>query len=71
MGIDKHEQIRQRAYEIWEDEGRPEGAATRHWLQATDELAGEDDDETLEDLIAEDDLEDERKAAFDKNVARK
>jgi len=70
MGIDKHEQIRRRAYEIWEDEGRPEGAATRHWLQATDELAEEDDDETLEDLIADDDLEDERKAAFDKKVAR-
>jgi hypothetical protein len=28
-----------RAYRIWEAEGRPEGAALRHWLQAEAELA--------------------------------
>lgn len=28
-----------RAYSIWEAEGRPEGAALRHWLQAEAELA--------------------------------
>jgi hypothetical protein len=30
--------IRQRAYEIWEDEGRPEGRARIHWLRAEAEF---------------------------------
>ncbi|MBB3138687.1 hypothetical protein FHS26_006466 [Rhizobium pisi] len=58
MATDKHEQIRRRAYEIWEAEGRPEGAELRHWLQACDELAGEDEDKTLQDLIDQDDRDD-------------
>ncbi len=60
MASDLHEMIRQRAYQIWEDEGRPDGADLRHWLQATDELAGEDEHETLQELIDEDDWEDDR-----------
>jgi hypothetical protein len=32
------EQIRQRAYEIWEREGRPEGREAEHWRMAADEL---------------------------------
>ncbi|MBX4958737.1 DUF2934 domain-containing protein [Rhizobium lentis] len=58
MAIDKHEQIRRRAYEIWEAEGRPEGADLRHWMQACDELAGEDEHETLRDLLEQDDRDD-------------
>ena len=58
MAIDKHEQIRRRAYEIWEAEGRPDGADERHWLQACDELAGEDEHETLQNLLDEDDRDD-------------
>lgn len=58
MAIDKHEQIRRRAYEIWEAEGRPMGADLRHWLQACDELAGENEHETLQELIDEDDRDD-------------
>ncbi|PDT34197.1 hypothetical protein CO671_22485 [Rhizobium sp. M10] len=58
MATDKHEQIRRRAYEIWEAEGRPEGADLRHWMQACDELAGEDEDETLQDLLDQDDRDD-------------
>lgn len=58
MAIDKHEQIRRRAYEIWEAEGRPDGADQRHWLQACDELAGEDENETLQNLLDEDDRDD-------------
>ncbi|ARM92444.1 hypothetical protein RHEC894_PE00421 (plasmid) [Rhizobium sp. CIAT894] len=58
MAIDKHEQIRRRAYEIWEAEGRPDGADQRHWLQACDELAGEDEHETLQDLLDQDDRDD-------------
>jgi hypothetical protein len=58
MAIDKHEQIRRRAFEIWEAEGCPDGADQRHWLQACDELAGEDEHETLQDLLDEDDRDD-------------
>jgi hypothetical protein len=36
--------IRQRAYQIWEEEGRPEGKAEEHWERARqiveDEAAG-------------------------------
>ncbi|MGH6915286.1 MAG: DUF2934 domain-containing protein [Geminicoccales bacterium] len=33
------ERIRQRAYEIWEREGRPEGRQQAHWEQAEREVA--------------------------------
>jgi hypothetical protein len=62
MADDLYERIQQRAYEIWENEGRPEGAASRHWDQALDELAGEDEHETMQDLIDEDDREDDERA---------
>jgi hypothetical protein len=61
MAKDLYERIQLRAYEIWENEGRPEGAAVRHWEQATDDLAGDDEHETLQDLIDEDDFEDEER----------
>lgn len=32
------EKIRQRAYEIWEREGRPEGREAEHWHKAAEEL---------------------------------
>ena len=32
------QRIRQRAYEIWETLGRPEGASDQHWLTAEREL---------------------------------
>jgi hypothetical protein len=31
--------IQRRAYELWENEGRPEGSDMRHWLQAEQELS--------------------------------
>jgi hypothetical protein len=34
------EAIRQRSYEIWQRERRPEGKALEHWLQAKAELEG-------------------------------
>ena len=61
MGQDLQEQIRTRAYQIWLDEGQPEGADLRHWLQASDELAGDDNHETFQELLDEDDREDEVK----------
>ena len=31
--------IRERAYEIWEEEGRPHGREAQHWQQAAGEMA--------------------------------
>ncbi|TPK94531.1 MULTISPECIES: DUF2934 domain-containing protein [unclassified Mesorhizobium] len=38
MTDDRHERIRQRAHEIWEQAGRPDGAHMEHWDQATAEI---------------------------------
>ncbi|MDM9627667.1 DUF2934 domain-containing protein [Rhizobium sp. S152] len=38
------EQIRQKAYEKWEAEGRPEGHHERHWAEAEAEVRGETGD---------------------------
>lgn len=62
MARDIEERIRERAYEIWEIEGRPEGSADRHYAQAADELMGDDEHETLQELIDEDDREDDAQA---------
>jgi Protein of unknown function (DUF2934) len=35
------DQVRQRAFELWEKRGRPEGYETEFWLQAERELRGE------------------------------
>jgi hypothetical protein len=37
---DRQDRIRQRAHEIWEKAGRPEGAHQEHWEQATAEVEG-------------------------------
>jgi hypothetical protein len=39
---DREDRIRQRAHEIWEAEGRPEGQADRHWSRAAEDLDRED-----------------------------
>lgn len=36
---DREQQQRERAYKIWEDEGRPEGAHVEHWKRAEAEDA--------------------------------
>ena len=36
--------IEQRAYEIWEREGRPHGKALEHWDQAVAEIAREEEE---------------------------
>ncbi|MFM2045298.1 MAG: hypothetical protein RLY86_3874 [Pseudomonadota bacterium] len=38
---DRDERIRQRAYGIWEREGRPEGREAEHWGRALDEIRQE------------------------------
>jgi hypothetical protein len=35
------DQIRQRAYEIWEREGRPEGREADHWRMAAEEISAQ------------------------------
>jgi Protein of unknown function (DUF2934) len=37
---DLQQRIQQRAYELWEHEGRPQGREHAHWQQAERELAG-------------------------------
>ncbi|OIQ88106.1 hypothetical protein GALL_299980 [mine drainage metagenome] len=39
MSMDQAESIRRRAFQIWEDQGRPEGRDMDHWLQAEAELS--------------------------------
>jgi hypothetical protein len=35
-------EIRERSYQIWEKEGRPDGMAWDHWLRAEAELQGKE-----------------------------
>jgi len=35
---ESEERVRSKAYEIWESEGRPDGRALDHWLQAETEV---------------------------------
>lgn len=38
-----HEQrVRERAYQIWEQAGRPEGKSDEHWRQAEAEISAEE-----------------------------
>jgi hypothetical protein len=37
MAVDWEEWITKRAYELWEDAGRPEGYHEEHWTRATEE----------------------------------
>lgn len=39
---DHDERIRQRAHDIWEEEGRPEGREYSHWLRARADIQEED-----------------------------
>ncbi len=41
MSDEREEAIRERAYAIWEQEGRPDGKSLAHWLQAEAETAAE------------------------------
>jgi hypothetical protein len=42
MFDDNNQRIRKRAYQIWEEQGCPEGLSTDHWLQAEGEIREED-----------------------------
>ena len=46
-----HEQrVQERAYDIWQNTGRPEGKSVEHWLQAEAEITAEE--QGLEQEIA-------------------
>lgn len=55
MGEDREEQIRKRAYRLWEEAGRPEGHHDAHWTQAAGEAdgggRGQDDDKASVDQL--------------------
>ena len=36
------QRVRERAYQIWLDEGRPEGRAKDHWQEAEKQIIGEE-----------------------------
>ncbi len=40
----REERIRERAYELWEQNGRTEGQAEEHWHQARREIGAEDEE---------------------------
>lgn len=46
MEADREDRIRARAYQLWEEEGRPEGRAEQHWFTARESLAVEENQES-------------------------
>ena len=48
METDEERAIRERAYFIWESEGRPEGRAVDHWQQAYEEMPFVDEEKVLD-----------------------
>jgi len=52
MATDRDDLIRERARQIWENEGQPEGQHERHWSEATSQIEAE------ERIGATDNLED-------------
>ena len=52
MDLGREDAIRLKAYEIWENEGRPDGRAEEHWVQASREIECHDElSETAADAI--------------------
>jgi hypothetical protein len=43
---EKQSKIRERAHQIWEQEGRPNGQEQAHWERATKEI--EEEDQTIQ-----------------------
>jgi Protein of unknown function (DUF2934) len=40
--LDRERRVRRRAYEMWEEQGRPHGLQGDHWIAAEAELAEDD-----------------------------
>jgi hypothetical protein len=62
MSDSKREKIAARAYEIWVEEGYPDGKEQEHWLRAEQELAGQDSAEQMGGETAPDPTLDTRPA---------
>lgn len=50
MHLDE-KKIQERAHQLWEREGRPEGAAQSHWKQAAEEIRSEAQTATNADTL--------------------
>jgi hypothetical protein len=46
MNDNREEEIRRRAHQIWEDEGRPEGKDAEHWERARREAGANEGSKT-------------------------
>ncbi|MCM5552804.1 DUF2934 domain-containing protein [Pleomorphomonas sp. NRK KF1] len=46
MQVNRDDEIRARAYQLWEEEGRPEGRAEQHWFTAREALSVEENQDT-------------------------
>ena len=53
-GDDRTEQQRERAYELWEQAGRPEGRHDEFWAQAGEEVGGGATPDERTDVAMED-----------------
>ncbi|MEW6254538.1 MAG: DUF2934 domain-containing protein [Pseudomonadota bacterium] len=51
------QRIRARAYQLWEEEGRPEGRAESHWTQAREIIALEDNASVARRPLASDEAD--------------
>jgi Protein of unknown function (DUF2934) len=54
MPDDKEQALRERAYAIWEREGRPDGKDLDHWLRAEAELIAATERQASPSRIAKD-----------------
>jgi hypothetical protein len=50
--MSNQERISQRAYQLWEQEGKPEGRENEHWEQARREIEAEDGSSLTESDLA-------------------
>lgn len=53
MDQDHQDRIRQRAHEIWESEGRPEGRDADHWSRAEEELRSQEGNDKSDEQSSE------------------
>jgi hypothetical protein len=42
IGLAREQRVRERAYQLWEEAGKPEGEELDHWSRATEAVAVED-----------------------------
>jgi hypothetical protein len=42
IGLAREQRVRERAYQLWEEAGKPEGEQLDHWSRATEAIAVED-----------------------------